>query len=589
MSRRSDTTIPLVLWISAALVVHYSSYQGADAVADISTGKNELRSFANAIHESLKPATTDTFEVTFEGETKDEASEEKPEPQPIANAPKPELPKVEQPKPKVEPPKVEQPKPKVALAEPPKKADEPPPPQPAADKRVAVVQNVQDQNQQDNPNARFIADNANHVKEETQAEITSRDRNDDKPTPGTAALQGPKGEVGNADKTRIADSEDKAGAQDRPAGEAALTKKDTELPKLAGRANAPDKPAPAQPTAANLPPADKAGQNGRAGPRAPAPSPQPQPVAQPSPQPAQAPETVNSPNGTYAVSPFRKDAPKADASSQLPESKAPEAVARPFSLPKLGGGPGPRGVNFNLTPGGALAAFGGPEKVRQERALDGERRKSAHRGTWTAPNFERYRAAMENYIAAVKPGNQTALNTAAVPFASYLQKIHNRIHPIFADGFLDSLESLPGDNPINDQKLKMEMEVVLSGEDGSIVNFGRTKSSGVTAFDVAAMHAFRMAAGSGFGKPPSAILSTDGHVYLHWEFHRQREIACSTINARPYMLNLPSGGSQPSPILPGPRVPSGDPREQVAPPSTPPPSREGSLPPPNARPAKRAG
>ena len=43
----------------------------------------------------------------------------------------------------------------------------------------------------------------------------------------------------------------------------------------------------------------------------------------------------------------------------------------------------------------------------------------------------------------MKPGNQTALNTAAVPFASYLNGMHNRIHPIFADSFLGSLDGLP--------------------------------------------------------------------------------------------------------------------------------------------------
>ena len=50
-----------------------------------------------------------------------------------------------------------------------------------------------------------------------------------------------------------------------------------------------------------------------------------------------------------------------------------------------------------------------------------------------------YRAAIENYDPSVKLGNQTALNAARVPFASYVNRMHNRIHPIFADGFLGSL------------------------------------------------------------------------------------------------------------------------------------------------------
>ena len=34
---------------------------------------------------------------------------------------------------------------------------------------------------------------------------------------------------------------------------------------------------------------------------------------------------------------------------------------------------------------------------------------------WRASSFERWRSAIENYVSSVKPGNQTALNTAGVP------------------------------------------------------------------------------------------------------------------------------------------------------------------------------
>ena len=98
---------------------------------------------------------------------------------------------------------------------------------------------------------------------------------------------------------------------------------------------------------------------------------------------------------------------------------------------------------------------------------------------------------------------------------------------------------------------------------------GITRTSGVTAFDIAALDAMDRA--GPFGKPPEAILSPDGRVYLHWEFHRKREVACMTANARPYILANPPDPSGPSKVpLPGPRVPEG-PQEKGAPP----PSREG--------------
>jgi hypothetical protein len=39
-----------------------------------------------------------------------------------------------------------------------------------------------------------------------------------------------------------------------------------------------------------------------------------------------------------------------------------------------------------------------------------------------------------------------------------------------------------------------------------------------------------------FGKAPEIIASPDGNVYLHWEFHRDPFDACTTRNARPFLL-----------------------------------------------------
>jgi hypothetical protein len=223
--------------------------------------------------------------------------------------------------------------------------------------------------------------------------------------------------------------------------------------------------------------------------------------------------------------------------------------------------PGPRnGPSFNLTPGAAIAALG-VETIRRDRELDGQRRKTAHRGSFKTQSFEKWRPAIENYVASVKPGTQTALNTAAVPFASYLQTMHERIHPMFADEFLDSLSNLPPDHQLNRQ-LKTSLEIVLDGQTGAIVKMGITRTSGVTAFDIGALSSTERAAGKGFGKAPSAILSPDGNVYLHWEYHRNPDVACSNKNARPYLRkSAPGGATAP---LPGPRVPE-VPREGATP------------------------
>jgi hypothetical protein len=70
---------------------------------------------------------------------------------------------------------------------------------------------------------------------------------------------------------------------------------------------------------------------------------------------------------------------------------------------------------------------------------------------------------------------------------------------------------------------------------------------------------------SPFGKPPKAIVSPDGNVYFHWEFHRDPVFACSTINARPFMLTVPPPSEPSTPKPSTPPFPGGDPREQVPP------------------------
>jgi hypothetical protein len=140
---------------------------------------------------------------------------------------------------------------------------------------------------------------------------------------------------------------------------------------------------------------------------------------------------------------------------------------------------------------------------------------------------------VEGYTPSVKLGNTTALNAARVPFATYLVAMHNRIHPIFTDQFIASLASLPAGHPLNGA-LATSLEIVIDGATGKIVRMGVTKPSGVTSFDVSALEAVSRAAP--FGRAPGSIASPDGNVYVNWELHRDPVEACTTRNARPYLL-----------------------------------------------------
>jgi hypothetical protein len=134
----------------------------------------------------------------------------------------------------------------------------------------------------------------------------------------------------------------------------------------------------------------------------------------------------------------------------------------------------------------------------------------------------------------VRAGNQTALGPAAVPFASYLNAIHNRIHPEFADKELAKLDALGRAHPLNDTKLVVNIELVLDGATGAIAKLGVIKASGVSDFDTSVLDSLKRAAP--FGAAPLPTRSPDRYVYLHWEFHRDEVFACSTMHARPFLL-----------------------------------------------------
>lgn len=150
--------------------------------------------------------------------------------------------------------------------------------------------------------------------------------------------------------------------------------------------------------------------------------------------------------------------------------------------------------------------------------------------------LDRWRSGLENYQPIVQLDNITSLNGARSPFATYIHTMHNRIHPIFAEEFLKVFNGLPTGEQLNPD-LTTHLEIILDRNGGKIVRMGVTESSGVTAFDLAALAAVHRA--SPFGKAPDVIVSPDGNVYIHWEFHRDPRDACTTRNARPFMLKRP--------------------------------------------------
>jgi TonB family protein len=557
MSR--DAQIPLFLWIATAVVAHLLWGGGADRVARIAEERLEIRDFAasvrrfvrgdskpieialldeqNAEDKPTPDAPVDPEQREAEPDDESASHDEAPPADPKRTPPEDKKPPEEK---KPEEKKPLEPEKKV---EPVEKVEEvPPPPPPEEDKkRIAIRQNVEDPKQADNPDANFIADQANRVKEETQAKITGAEQNDPKPTPGGAPTKSADpNDPGNSEETRVAQNEDRAGEKDRAPGvkpapselRIAQVPSPAASPAAGGVERSQDGHAKGDRSANSE--ARQPGQEGA--------------LAQPTLNEAEAtPDALASSKGSWEIG-REQSASNEQAGRQARKKRALPPMRSSGSADLLGLGAAgltPGGVNLNLSPQIAVAAIGRDQLSRELRA-DGERRRSQHAGKWRPVGIERWRSAIENYVPMVKPGNQTALNSARSPFGSYLNQVHQRIHPIFADAFLGSLGDLPSSHPMNRPDLSTNLEIVLDRDEGRVQRLGVTKTSGVTAFDVAALEAVHRA--QPFGTPPREIVSPDGNVYFHWEFHRNRDEACSTWFARPYILKgQPKSAPPPTP------------------------------------------
>lgn len=514
-----EHSIPLFLWIATALVVHAIGGGGAHEVAQVLEEKLDIQKFAHAVRSQASRA-GGPLQASWDEELSFDEFELEPTEIPEETAEE----KLQEPEKEPEPEKLAQPEKKKPEPEK-KKVDllptpTPPPPQPQPTPppqgRIAVQQQVEDKEQEDNPDARFAAEHANRVDEETQARITNTEQDSPEPTP-SGSFAGEDPEPGNSNEQRVAQNEESPGEEGRAPGSEAHSPSSSAEPTATASAAAPT------PSSAPAPPAPPAREASR-----------------PS---APSPDSHSQQQGSWGLAPGQMGSPG--------QKKLPDPIStRPTDLFGLGAtGRTKNGVNLNLTPQMAVQAVGADQLAMERRGV-GQRRLSAHRGSWKSQGMDRWRSAIENYVATVKPGNQTALNTARVPFAKYLNEIHNRIHPLFADSFLSHLDSLPPSHPMNQSEMSTHVEIQLSGEDGRVLKLGITKSSGVTGFDIGALDSVQRA--GPYGPPPAAILSSDGHVYLHWEFHRKPHFACSTYFARPFILNLPPQTAPPQVTPPAP-------------------------------------
>ncbi len=405
-----------------------------------------------------------------------------------------------------------------------------PRPQPEPLAPQAIMQRSRDPTVPPPPNPHYIARENQRVDRETQARLRNYDRNDAHPTPSRPHQAATPNE-GNADQEHVADLNDRRGIASR-----APTPEEARRPRPR---NAPEHaPSPVHgPDVAE-------GPQGHHGDGRPEGARVEQRVDQQQ-GGGQEQVTVFDGVGTFVITRPRRPRGSGEG-NQGGASRAGAEVARAGGdQARRGGragsgiGSGARGPSLRLS-WNQFERVMSPEELRRERETYLRQRRSRRRGSNRARDWRQFRAAIENYLPKVQPGDQTALNAAASPFAEYIAAVHRRIHREFADKFLTGLPSW-GMSPFADHSLHTKLEIVLN-RDGTVHRIGVVETSGFLPFDYGAYAAVMH--GQPYPAAPPEILSGDGRVYVHWGFYRNSR-QCGTFNAEPYILPHPPGTPSP--------------------------------------------
>ncbi len=189
----------------------------------------------------------------------------------------------------------------------------------------------------------------------------------------------------------------------------------------------------------------------------------------------------------------------------------------------------------------------GYDVAESERRTAARAERSQGMGRWDRIMAKQalFRASLENFTPNVRVGNQSELGTRAHPFAAYIAQVHRQIHRFWGDGFLADLDRKVGSD-VYDRKLVTALELSIK-PDGTLGQVVIARTSGVLPFDAAAIDAVGSAAP--FGEPPQAIKSRDGNVYITWHFHRdERQCATDFVNA--HILTTPPKAGSGTPLPP---------------------------------------
>lgn len=271
----------------------------------------------------------------------------------------------------------------------------------------------------------------------------------------------------------------------------------------------------------------------------PPPAPEP-PKIEPAPQPkpARQPDMASRPRERRAT-PTQEQVAAQEPPPSLPETPPPlpQPQTEPTGPPKLSA------KDLALDFQRFERTFG--EEALAERAdyVDSSKAKRRAAGFNFGRIGDKVRNSLGHKRGWIQPGNQEPLGERKSTAHNYLFEVHELIHPLFADGFLDGLTSLDPRDPLNNLELQMTAEFEIL-ESGNISEVRVVRPSGNMVFDAAAVDSLYRAAP--YPTPPMQILSWNRRFYVRWGFYRNNR-KCGMFNAEPFILRAPSARPEPLP------------------------------------------
>ncbi len=546
--RRDVMLIPLYLWVSASICVHIVSYVTTNEVAArVARGRASQAAAQGGRGAADAPPSEIEFTYIPAPQTTPAPTDEQPNPDATPSTENPRDREHAQALARMAPPPVRAPEVVPLVPPPPPTVALPaPPPPPPSSQHLQPVDQQNENNEARPDNPAFLAQSNHNVDEQTVAALRNLNHDDPHPQVGGAPTHNSATQQGNGDQSVSADNRDQQGDRRHAPGTSPdPARHPTSGPRIARIESSSGNATGVGRTLGRAGAAGAAGREGAAGTVGTTVAPT---------APGLAEGTLTASDGAGGLVPLGTGIPT--QSGQGGRNGEGGRNGQRGQGGDAGTRVGVRGLGAErtldeLTPDEVTYnQVYGPEAERERRVA--QLRRSQARGNYT-DSWRENRASIENYTPSVRVGNQTALRTAASPFAGYLTAMHRRIHRLFADGFISDLSAAPANSPLNNMSLATTVEIILE-RDGRVSRLGVLRTSGNTAFDVASLNSVRRAAP--FGTAPPAILSGDSRVYVHWTFFRD-ERYCNPGSAEPFILPNPGGqppaGTPPAPTGPAPR------------------------------------